>query len=180
MPAAPPPPTPQIPAAVVNLMSVFNAATSETDELSIQEKNVITYIGGYICKKLKPIVCPGCQSAISSHLDEDDPNHSFLVAKNYASAKTGLLAPSSMLGELLQDMEVEYNRVIDSYISKPGVKTCLIKSLFNLAGLDVQCGVCHLKESVTHLFVNIRLHHTIRQANKKMKNEKNPVKTEKR
>ena len=176
-PPPPPPPTPQIQAAMVNLMSVFNAATTKNDELSIQEYNIITYIGGYIWRRRKPKLCSGCQSAISSHLNVDGPSQSFHVAKKYPSDKTGLLAPSSMLGELLQNMQVDYRRMIDSCVSKPGVKSGLNKCLAKVSGLAVHCGVCHLKESVTHLFVNIRLHPPVRQTKNWKMNR--TIKTEK-
>ena len=56
-----------VPDEIHSLISVFSLPPcgNEKNELSMQEKNVITYIGGYIVHKLKPKVCDSCYPKIA-------------------------------------------------------------------------------------------------------------------
>ena len=78
---------------------------SELDDLSLQEKNILIYIGGYIVRKLSAKACEPCRTLISSEISPTDPDHTFLRTKNFAEAKIGLQAPTSVLATSLQLME---------------------------------------------------------------------------
>ena len=57
--------SPSLPAEV---QSVGCMTTSELDDLSLQEKNILIYIGGYIVRKLSAKACEPCRTLISSEI----------------------------------------------------------------------------------------------------------------
>ena len=80
----------------------ISAAQSEISApgLSLQEINIVTYIGGYIVRRIRD-VCEECRPKVSSSICLEDPKHAFLSIKNYSGTKEGLLAPSTSLVQLL-------------------------------------------------------------------------------
>ena len=147
------------------------------EELSLQEKNVITYIGGYIVKKLKQKV-PLCESCLNKLIctDCEELNNSrfdFLKAKNYIDAKEGLQKPSSLLTDALEQCEIHYCKIIDDCIYLDGTKAALVSSIMNHVKFGhLMCETCKVHNVIVYIMVNIRLHHTIRQANVKLRDQK--------
>ena len=138
MPVSPEPLLPAgVPQHIVSLMSVFTMPTQEPD-LSLQESNTLTYIAGYILKKVqaKLSLCSDCDKRLTATQDEtDNSNYDFLKEKNYVGAKVGLKVPSTILVDFVKEMETEYVKLIDGCIYKERVKGTLIASLLKLRGL---------------------------------------------
>ena len=159
-----------LPESVRSLLSVANFTPLDVvEELDHQEANVSAYIGGYIIKKLRCVMCEDCVSSLTTNLDAHEPTHEFLMEKNYASATTGLTAPSTWLTDVLQGMEAEYRKVIDVCVSQCGVirrLECAMTKNVDLSGIS--CGSCHVDKSIVRLFVTIRLHHTIKENNRSL------------
>ena len=64
-------------------------------------------------------------------------------------------------------LEAHYRDVVDGFISGERVKARISTSL--LEGVDLailKCDVCHMESMVVHLMVNIRFHHTLREYNR--------------
>lgn len=105
--------------------------------------------------------------------DQSDSNYDFLREKNYEGARIGLQIPTGILVNVLKQLEVEYTNIIDAVIHKEGVKSKLVSTLIKNQAVDsLSCSTCHLGHAVVHLMVNIRLHHTIRQTNNKLRDQK--------
>lgn len=167
---------PPIPAAIQSLMSTCAMSPSEGNQLSLQEVNVITYIAGYIARKIKDKVCNSCIEKIcldTSLNDVHGCNYDFVKAKNYCDAKHGLIVPSSVLSDVLQQLEMKYCSIIDDAIYVEKVKASLVSTLLKVdACKKLACDSCDLVSMVVHLMVNIYLHHTIRQTNIKLRDQK--------
>ena len=158
----------ELPFNVKSILSVCKLP--ETNEgLSNQETNVLAYISGYIIKKLQLKICDGCFQKIVSPINEDDPNHQFIAKKSYVNLK----APSKMLLGIVELLELKYRKVIDMYFHSSSVKAALIQNLSTVEKLNsLHCQTCCAHKLVLHLMLNIRLHHTIRQANRNLKANK--------
>ena len=156
----------------MSIQSLATCQPSEGEQLSLKEKNVLTYIGGYIVKKIADKVYTSCKTKIRSVICDSDPNHDLLAAKDYADAKVGLQVPSPILVDALKKMEVSYIKQIDDVMHRPRVKVTLIASLVTCVDESLSCNVCKLANVIVHLMVNIRLHHSIRQANIKLRDKK--------
>ena len=166
---------PELPDEVRSLMSVFAMPDIPVpeDTLSLQEGNVLTYIGGYIVRKLCSKVCTDCAEKMTSEADVENPNHMFLVEKNYSHAKEGLKVPSDILVQCLESIEKEYIRVIDDNVFKDGVKKILVGSILKYVNMEeLVCEYCKCHLSIVNLYVNIRLHHSIRLANRQLRDQK--------
>ena len=112
-------------------MSVFNIPT-QLEEMSLQEHNVITYIGGYIVKKFKnkSVICENFLSKICADSDDlGNSKYEFVSAKNYSEAMVGLHMPSTLLTQALDQCELEYSKIIDTCIYLEDVKSTLVALL---------------------------------------------------
>ena len=173
--ATDPAPALDVPEEIHGLISVFylSPCGNEKNELSMQENNVITYIGGYIVRKLKPTVCESCYLKIASSLDLENSDHHFIAAKTFTQASEGLRVPSIALAKVLKEFEVDYCSEIDMCMTEIGVKKALATSFSKKVGLnDFTCNTCHLHLMVLHLYITIRLHHTIRKSNHHLADQK--------
>ena len=164
----------QLPDSVRQLMSVCTFLPPEEEEsLDHQETNVVAYIAGYIMRKLKPTMCDDCRDALTCEIDPDEPSHEFLVKKNYASAKTGLVGPSVCLVEVLEKIDAKYRDVSESCLPNDSVMCTLVETINKHVDLtSVQCSQCHVEKGIVHLMMTIRLHHTLRENNRRISQEK--------
>ena len=157
--------------ACLHVQSVGCMTASELDDLSLQEKNILIYIGGYIVRKLSAKACESCSTLISSEISPPDPDHTFLRTKNFAKVKVGLQAPTSLLVSTLQQMEKVYLNQVDSVLYGSGVRAALVSLLLECVD-PKQCDRCKLQSHIVGSMVNIWLHHTIRQANTTLRDKK--------
>ena len=124
---------------------------------SLQENNVLSYIAGYIVRKLQDKVCGACKEKLVATIDPIDAHHQL------SGCVVGLSAPSCLLVGCVDLLEAHYRDVVDGFISGERVKARLSTSM--LEGVDlavIKCDDCHTESMVVHLMVNIRLHHTLR------------------
>ena len=152
-------------------MFFFITPPQESD-LSLQETNVLAYIGGFIVRKVRDKVCNTCKEKITSIICPDNESHQFLAAKNYSGVKEGLLVGSTVLTNLLKQLESEYRSIIDDVIPAPHVKASLAQSFLKIVPGCLKCDLCHLPSLIVHFMINIRLHHTIRQVNHMLRDQK--------
>ncbi|GFO14044.1 transposable element p transposase [Plakobranchus ocellatus] len=86
-----------VPKSLRPLMSV----PPESIDLTLEEENVVTYIAGYIAKKIFFLLCYECGLILHTAyciVDPNNPLHTFLQLKQFnACAHGGLTAPSPRL-----------------------------------------------------------------------------------
>ena len=100
-------------------------------------------------------------------IDPADPHHQLL------GCVVGLSAPSCLLVGCVDLLEAHYRDVVDGFISGERVKARISTSL--LEGVDLatlKFDVCHMESMVVHLMVNIRFHHTLREYNRHLRDNK--------
>ena len=71
------------------------------------------YIEGYIVRKIKNNISATCRETVRSRICDDNLDHDFLSMKNHADAHVGLHAPSNTLPNVLQQLEVNYTKLIE-------------------------------------------------------------------
>ena len=153
----------------------------DENEFSLAESNVLAYIGGYIIRKLRNKVCDVCVTHLvqnSSEISMDDENDHdqnlmFIRMKKYVGAKDGLILPSKSLLDVLLAMEKVYRSLIDEFMYSENVKVNLVSTISKKVTFgDLECDVCKSHSAIVHLMVTIRLHHTIKLANRSLMNDK--------
>ncbi|GFO32184.1 transposable element p transposase [Plakobranchus ocellatus] len=58
--------------------------TELPQDIGLQTENVLTYIGGFIVKKLKNKLCPDCVNALTGNIHTESPSHALLQSKQYS------------------------------------------------------------------------------------------------
>ncbi|GFO09150.1 transposable element p transposase [Plakobranchus ocellatus] len=83
--------------------------TELPQDIGLQTENVVTYIGGFIVKKLKNKLCPDCVNALTGNIHTESPSHALLQSKQYSKDCTvGLHAPSDLLVSICMTIEKHY------------------------------------------------------------------------
>ena len=146
----------------------------EAEELSFSESNVLAYIAGYIIRRLRGKMCNDCTSKlICSSESESDGKLEFIKLKKYAGAKDGLILPSKAVLDVLEKVEKEYRGVIDNVMYCEKVKTSLVSTILKNVNFEtLYCKSCKPHLAIVHIMVNIRLHHTLKMANKSLRQQK--------
>ena len=102
-------------------------------------------------------------------MDSDKPEHTLLSNKNYNEAASGLTTPSDMLLNAVKQMESKYRVTLEHVIHQGGVtgrlQQCLLKCVLD-EGISCPQNVCHVSLAVCRLFTTLRLHHSLREANR--------------
>ncbi|KAK7094198.1 hypothetical protein V1264_007852 [Littorina saxatilis] len=133
------------------------------DNLSIQEENILTYISGYIARKLTGKVCSGCRGLLVGPL-RGDRKEIFLTKKQLPDMKgEGLTVPSQQLVEL---MEVSFKKS-EQLLHMDRVRTRIILRLEKNMNGSLTCPStqCKLNNLIVQLFTNIRLHFVLKDNN---------------
>lgn len=159
----------QLPESVQSLVSVSAIPELQvnSDNLSFTEKNILSYIAGYIIRKIRMSVCDMCLGSMitTEHLE----HNSFIDVKRFVDAKDGLITPSTKLLQVLCSIEGEYRRIIDTAMYSTNVKACLSHHLGPKTNLDsIRCENCNVHRMVLHIMINIRLHHTLKETNRSL------------
>ena len=173
LPAAesqPPSALDSLPFEVRSILSVCTVpADSVPVGLTIQESNVLAYIAGYIVRKLSGKVCESCSFKLKGAHNEENEHHKLISEKSYG----GLMYPSTQLMGTVQALEIKYREVIETHIHSNCVKAQIAVDLGKVEQVaNVNCEVCHLHLLIVHLFVNIRVHHTIKLINGSLGDDK--------
>ncbi|GFO15778.1 transposable element p transposase [Plakobranchus ocellatus] len=58
--------------------------TELPQDIGLQSQNVVTYIGGFIVKKLKNKLCPDYVHALTGNIHTESPSHALLQSKQYS------------------------------------------------------------------------------------------------
>ncbi|KAK7497615.1 hypothetical protein BaRGS_00011255 [Batillaria attramentaria] len=136
----------------------------------LAEKNVLGYIAGYIGRKLFPKLCIGCNDILKAPAPGNETDDLFILNKQYTQTQgAGLFVPSRGFREELQVLEAAYIRHIDGLLYCSGLKDQLTKILKeHLVRGVLVCPSkpsCELEARVIKLFINVRLHATLKDSN---------------
>ena len=154
---------------VKSILSVCTIPTENDQGLSLQESNILNYIGGYIVKKLKDRICNVCFDKVVGKLESDNCNHAFTAEKSLGS----LQYPSTLLLGVVQHLEIKYREIIDSCIHSLCIKAQISETLGKLEILDrMKCVDCHTDKLIVNIMINIRLHHMIKEVNRNLRDSK--------
>ncbi len=119
-------------------------------------------------------MCSACKAkCVADEVEMQAEHQHFITVKRYSDTKDGLTYPSHLEHDALMDLETKYRDVIDEAMYAPAVKMSLVTTFSKMPGMSgLKCSTCHLDTLLLHVFVNIRLHHTIKQANRKIRASK--------
>ena len=158
-----------IPWSVKSILSVCTIPTKDEESLTYQETNVLAYIVGCIVRKIKGKVYSSCTEKLLGIADTNNPSHDLIEKKSYG----GLIISSQLLLGTVELLELEYRNCIESCLHQDHLKATLASKLSKVDNLQrLQCDVCHLGVLVMHLYLNIRLHHTIKEINHGLRESK--------
>ena len=75
--------------------------------------------------------------------------------------------------DVLEKVEKEYRGVIDNVMYCEKVKTSLVSTILKNVNFEtLYCKSCKPHLAIVHIMVNIRLHHTLKMANKSLRQQK--------
>lgn len=150
--------------------STFDMRGTITD-IQHQQKNILSYIGGYILYKIEESLCDECcRQAILKNIPEQ-PEYEWLKLKDYGVKNGGSLkVPSQLIVNLLDAIENVYSKVVENIIHLPKVKSkiheAILRSLPTLESETAKC--CNLGQKVMELYTTIRLHHSLKLLNEEL------------
>ena len=163
----------------------INITTDEFPDLI--DTNATAYIAGYLIKKFPLILsCQNCKQLLTTSLQEqpDNDKYIFLKHKQYStlSSDSGLVIPSesfiSLLESFQQILTFQLNIFSPNNITRKITDLCFEKLSCHQ---NLTCGqnFCkNLIESMTKLFIRIKVHFQVKEANrflsqsKSLKNKK--------
>ena len=161
--------------AVFNLLSLFSTSASSD---SFHDKNVSTYMGGYLLRKISPkLKCVNCKSSLMTQIDQvkDDDHYVFLSNKQYSHLTTGgLKVPSPQFADFVKDLENTVKQYLPGLITLVGVaakmyekcETEVVKKYNYLMCMSPQCQA--LFQAMVKLYIKIRIFHVIKRENQNL------------
>lgn len=75
-----------------------------TEELCLQENNTLTYMAGYVARKVRGKVCGECREVLIGRL-EGIPKETLLTKKQLPDLQGGLIVPSAELVSVVEQIE---------------------------------------------------------------------------
>ncbi|KAK7496579.1 hypothetical protein BaRGS_00012231, partial [Batillaria attramentaria] len=147
---------------------------SEEDlALSLEEQNVLSYIGGYIIKKLSAAsieVCECRDRLRGSLMDDASENEIFTRKKLYTDTHgPNLQTPSRKFFDVLQKLELTYNSSVENLLHQDKIRmrifNCLDKGISRQDLFVCSADPYPLRKFVLNLFISIRLFFTLKKNN---------------
>ena len=138
----------------------------------LQKKNVLSYIGGFIARKLKQQHGKYCDSCIAKVVSNSStsPEYQLINLKQHSGCRIGLHYPSPFLVTLIAEAEEVYCKLAREIIYMGNVKQKLVSFLlarcvdFSL----LSCLECNVSKDVAHVYSTIRLHHSLKLVNQEL------------
>lgn len=135
-------------------------------EATTVENNVMFYIAGYVARRLKTDreVCCDCREAL---VGTSTQNQFFFSHKHFANAKEGLVVPSQDLFLAITSLESVYRMNFAHYLHVMKIKMKLYNKLQSVQCKMLSAKCCKLSEKVCKLFLNVRLHFSLKDNSRK-------------
>ncbi|GFN91513.1 THAP domain-containing protein 9 [Plakobranchus ocellatus] len=114
--------------------------TELRQDIGLQTQNVVTYIGGFIFKKLKNKLCPDCVNALTGNIHTDSPNYALLQSKQYSKDCTvGFHAPSDLLVSICMTIEKHYLLLCGHILHNNNIRQHLCSRLLSKVEETILC-----------------------------------------
>lgn len=140
------------------------------ERLTLMERNIVSYIGGYVLTKLvkKNIPCRECTTRLTADQVTGEVN-TLIQSKQYLIP--GLRTPSAFFVQHLIAMEVAFRQRAAADMHVTGIRASFITNLMRgQESLECQQSQqCKVFFCVAALYTNIRLHHHCRDLNQQVK-----------
>ena len=135
---------------------------------TVPEQNIMTYISGYVARKLRSVLCNHCKTLLVKERGADQ-SEIFIQEKQYDSTTdSGLFTPSDILKKVLNAAEHSFRANASSLVVSTSLRFKLVKKMIHATkNYHMVCpeGKCHLVYMALNLYANIRLHHHIKGLN---------------
>ena len=156
--------TPDMPQGDPSLVALAFSVPGEN--LSQQEENVLMYISGYIARKIRHKMCPKRADLMVGEL-QGTPKETLLTLKQLPDLEGGgLVIPSPSLVSVVEQLEAVF-KTSDQLLRMKRVRHRLFQRLEKEArSLVCPQEKCDPGGLVVNLFLNIRLHFTLRDNNR--------------
>lgn len=139
--------------------------SSRDPVLQLAENNVLTYISGYIVRKLASRLCDDCLCLMKGSLSGDE-KQVLLVNKRYEypGSYGGLQVPSAELVRVVEKMQTVFIENVDKVLHADKVcsRLSLIFEKRVTSALVCSAGLCQPTKWVGDLFIKIRLYDTLK------------------
>ena len=145
---------------------ITSERTDDINALNIATKNVVSYMVGYLLRRIT--FCPRCQSKMTvASLPENDTSTTLLKAKAYRPTGT-LIYPSQAFASLIGQLETVFVSNFPLIVRTEKVLMRLVLYAESCCEGIVQCDSMVCKQnmvSVVQLFMKIRIFHAIKTSN---------------
>ena len=137
--------------------------------LSIETKNVVTYMAGYLLRKIPVNECGECtnQLLIEKPLfNEDEQRYEFV--KNKSLKEIGsLLYPTPCFVSFIEDLESTFNATFEFITHMPSILERLCKCAYKYCSfLGCQANECSLRlKHMVKLYMKVRIFHALKKSN---------------
>lgn len=143
-------------------------------EIDFKEKNVLTYLSGYILKKITNKICSGCLNVIDGSVDSTSEHQSFLNIKQYKTSSGNLKIPSNFFVLILEEFEDIYRCTIDKLIHEFDLRKKMVSELYTSYSFKyIRCQNCKIQNYITDIYLNVRINHTLREFNRSILDRQN-------
>lgn len=136
---------------------VNNLATTAIVNIDFVDKNVVSYIGGWVAFKLKSLLkdCGECCDSLTSTSSVDDD-----LKLTVVKSRGGLSIPSRQVVDLLLVTENIFRNLGSELLQRSNIVDYVVgKVLLHQVAEAVELPECHnLKQLVLHKYVRLRLH----------------------
>ena len=135
---------------------------------NLEEENVVSYITGYLIKKLNmPKKCENCQFEFNSSSKPNTDRFTFVGCKSFKDGGC-LVYPNEDLCKILDQLEVLFKGLFPHLLAARGVKLTLnthAKEVCTNTG--IACAKCEDKISdMARIYMSLRVHHKLDSVNK--------------
>ena len=148
-----------------------------SEQLNTVEKNVLTYISGYIVRKIRKKVCEQCCRILTGSL-QGNVNETFLKEKQFSGLSGGgLVIPSDILVSTVEHLETVFKQSAEQLLYMNRCRARMISRMLKDSehndSLTCPAGVCHnMPHYIIQLFVSIRLYFILKDNNRHFASER--------
>ena len=150
----------------LSVLSLISTPLPPSKDIYLQraEDTVLTYIAGYIVKKIKLKLCASCKSAVTGCVT-GSLDQLLLINKQLPHCKDGLEVPSTQMAEAVHCLENAYISHVQKILYQDKVKEKLSVLLRTEICSRFPCPLtsCQTEGLIVEKFVNIRLHFTLKE-----------------
>ena len=142
----------------------------------IHLENAISYVSGYILKRLYELVCKECIDKLEDSTSAPARHLTLIEQKRFKHClHGGLKRPSFKLVEVVGLFEAVFQTNFKPLMNKPHIRQNLKAKMLqdpNLVQLKGNCCRCQTLEYLVNIFISIRLHHELNVRNEAIQQDR--------